>query len=107
MGWDTTLALILFILTPASSDPGEKAAPPHKQDDNRPMNIDESGNMELTAEENQNLMDQLEINPEEYDDPPVEIECTGMEEGAATFKASNTKTGKTVVMVFDFLPEPN
>jgi hypothetical protein len=69
------------------------------------MNIDDDGNMELTAEENQRLMDQLEIDPSDYDDPPVEIECTGMDEDAATFKATNTKTGKSVVMVFDLMPD--
>jgi hypothetical protein len=68
------------------------------------MNIDDDGNMELTAEENQRLMDQLEIDPSDYDDPPVEIECTGMDEDAATFKATNIKTGKSVVMVFDLMP---
>lgn len=68
------------------------------------MRIDEDGNMELSAEENQRLMDQLEIAPGDYDDPPVEIECTGMDDSAATFKATNTKTGKSVVMVFDMLP---
>ncbi|MGZ8218089.1 hypothetical protein [Methylomagnum sp.] len=69
------------------------------------MNIDADGNMELTAEENQALMDQLEIAAGDYDDPPVEIECTAMEDGAATFKATNTKTGKEVVMVFDFMED--
>lgn len=67
------------------------------------MNIDDDGNMELSAEENQRLMDQLEIAPEDYDDPPVEIECTGMEDHAATFKAVNTRTGKSIVLVFDLL----
>lgn len=69
------------------------------------MNIDADGNMELSAEENQALMDQLEIPESEYDDPPVEIECTAMEDGAATFKATNTKTGKEVVMVFDYMED--
>jgi len=57
--------------------------------------------MELTDEENQDLMDRLDIPSSEYDDPPVEIECIGMENDAATFKARNTKTGKSIVMVFD------
>lgn len=69
------------------------------------MNIDQDGNMELSAEENQRLMDQLDIDPGDYDDPPVEIECTGMEDGSATFKATNTRTGKSVVMVFDLMPD--
>ena len=69
------------------------------------MRIDDDGNMELNAEENQRLMDQLEIAAEDYDDPPVEIECTGIEDGAATFKATNTRTGKSVVLVFDLLPD--
>lgn len=69
------------------------------------MHIDEDGNMELSAEENQRLMDQLEIAESDYDDPPVEIECTGMDDDAATFKATNTKTGKSVVMVFDLMPD--
>jgi hypothetical protein len=69
------------------------------------MRIDEDGNMELSAEENQRLMDQLEIAASDYDDPPVEIECTGMEDDAATFNATNTKTGKTVVMVFDLMAD--
>jgi len=67
------------------------------------MRIDEDGNMELSAEENQNLMDQLGIAAKDYDDPPVEIECTEMNDDAATFKATNTKTGKTVVLVFDLM----
>lgn len=67
------------------------------------MHIDADGNMELTADENQDLMDKLEIPQSEYDDPPVEIECTAMEDNVATFTAKNTKTGKTAVMVFDLL----
>jgi hypothetical protein len=69
------------------------------------MRIDDDGNMELTAEENQELMDRLEIAEGDYDDPPVEIECTGMESNSATFKATNTKTGKSVVMVFDLMDD--
>ncbi|SMF95786.1 hypothetical protein SAMN02949497_3161 [Methylomagnum ishizawai] len=69
------------------------------------MRIDEDGNMELSAEENQSLMDELDIPEEEYDDPPVEIESVGMEGGAATFTATNTKTGKTVTLVFDLMGE--
>lgn len=67
------------------------------------MRIDEDGNMELTAEENQDLMEQLEIAPKDYDNPPVEIECSAMENNVATFTATNTKTGKTVTMVFDLM----
>ena len=67
------------------------------------MQIDDDGNMELSAEENQRLMDQLDIAPEDYDDPPVEIECIGMDDDVATFKATNTKTGKTVELVFDLM----
>jgi hypothetical protein len=66
------------------------------------VQIDEDGNMELTDEENQDLMDRLGIPVSEYDDPPVAIECLGMENDAATFKAINTKTGKSIVMVFDY-----
>ncbi|MGX2040411.1 hypothetical protein ACWJKU_09810 [Methylocaldum sp. MU1018] len=69
------------------------------------MRIDLDGNMELTAEENQELMDQLDIPESEYDDPPVEIECIGVENEVATFKATNTKTGKSVQMVFDLMNE--
>ncbi len=69
------------------------------------MRIDEDGNMELTAEENQELMDQLEIPASEYDDPPVEIEHTGTEGNEASFKATNLKTGKTVTLVFDLMDE--
>lgn len=67
------------------------------------MRIDDDGNMELSAEENQSLMDQLDIAASDYDDPPVEIECLGMDEDAATFKATNTQTGKTVELVFDLM----
>lgn len=67
------------------------------------MRIDQDGNMELTAEENQDLMDRLEIAESDYDDPPVAIECTGMENNMAEFKATNTRTGKSVVMVFDLM----
>ena len=67
------------------------------------MEIDDDGNMELSAEENQRLMDQLEIDVADYDDPPVEIECTAMDDDAATFKATNTRTGKSVVLVFDLM----
>lgn len=71
------------------------------------MNIDENGNMELTAEENQRLMDQLEIHERDYDDPPVSIECESMEDGSASFRAINTQTGKEVVLVFDLVPDSN
>lgn len=57
--------------------------------------------MELSAEENQRLMDQLEIHPRDYEDPPVAIELEPSEEGAAQFRATNTRTGKSVVLVFD------
>ena len=67
------------------------------------MNIDEDGNMELSAEENQRLMDQLEIAAEDYDDPPVEIECTRMEDDQAEFRAINTRTGKSIVLMFDLM----
>ncbi|MFN5744689.1 MAG: hypothetical protein ACK443_01145 [Methylococcaceae bacterium] len=67
------------------------------------MIIDDDGNMELSAEENQSLMDQLEIAVIDYDDPPVEIECLGMNENAATFRAINTRTGKEVELVFDLM----
>ncbi|MBP1152370.1 MULTISPECIES: hypothetical protein [Methylocaldum] len=69
------------------------------------MRIDSYGNMELTAEENQDLMDRLDIPESDYDDPPVEIECVGIENEVATFKATNTKTGKSVQMVFDLMDE--
>ncbi|WP_086133301.1 hypothetical protein [Methylocaldum sp. SAD2] len=69
------------------------------------MRIDSDGNMELTAEENQDLMDRLDIPESDYDDPPVEIECVGIENEVATFKATNTKTGKSVQMVFDLMDE--
>lgn len=67
------------------------------------MRIDDDGNMELSAEENQSLMDQLDIPVSDYDDPPVAIECLGMDGDAATFKATNTQTGKTVELVFDLI----
>ncbi|NBS16347.1 MAG: hypothetical protein EBT06_03450 [Gammaproteobacteria bacterium] len=69
------------------------------------MRIDEEGNMELSAEENQRLMDQLEIAPEDYEDPPVEIECVSMDDQAATFTALNTNTGKTIELVFDLMAD--
>lgn len=69
------------------------------------MRIDEEGNMELTAEENQDLMDQLEVPESEYDDPPVEIEYNGTENNQATFTAINTKTGKSVSLVFDLMED--
>jgi hypothetical protein len=65
------------------------------------MNIDEDGNMELTDEENQDLMDRLDIPPSEYDDPPVDIEYLGVEQGVASFRATHSRTGKSIVMVFD------
>ncbi len=71
------------------------------------MRIDEEGNMELTAEENQELMDRLEIAESDYNDPPVNIECTGMDSNAATFKATNTRTGKSFIMVFDLMDMDN
>jgi len=71
------------------------------------MYIDDDGNMELSAEENQSLMDRLEIDARDYDDPPVSIECLGMDEDAATFKATNTKTGKSIEMVFDLMGNEN
>ncbi len=69
------------------------------------MRIDEDGNMELTAEENQDLMDQLEVAESEYDDPPVEIEYNGTEDNQATFTAINTKTGKSITLVFDLMED--
>ena len=47
------------------------------------MRIDEEGNMELSAEENQRLMD----------------------DQAATFTALNTDTGKTIELVFDLMAD--
>lgn len=67
------------------------------------MQIDAEGNMELTAEENQALMDQLNIPPSEYDDPPVSIEWLKEDEQVIVFKASNIKTGKFVHLEFDRL----
>jgi hypothetical protein len=67
------------------------------------MKIDEEGNLELTAEENQTLMDQLDIPKNQYDDPPIEIEYTSMEENIAQFKATNTRTGKIAIMEFELL----
>ena len=55
------------------------------------MRIDEEGNMELSAEENQRLMDQLEIAPQD--------------DQAATFTALNTDTGKTIELVFDLMAD--
>lgn len=69
------------------------------------MHIDQDGNMELSAEENQKLMDQLEIAAADYDDPPVEIEALGVEEGVARFTARNTRTGKTVTLEFEQVEE--
>ena len=69
------------------------------------MRIDEEGTMELSAEENQRLMDQLEIAPQDYEDPPVEIECILMDDQAATFTALNTDTGKTIELVFDLMAD--
>lgn len=69
------------------------------------MRIDEDGNMELSAEENQDLMDQLDIPPNEYDDPPVAIEYLGLEDNTARFQATHTGTGKTVILEFDSLEE--
>lgn len=68
------------------------------------MQIDDDGNMELTAEENQDLMDRLGIAEADYDDPPVAIESVGFENEVATFRATNTRTGKTILMTFDVDP---
>jgi len=65
------------------------------------MEIDDDGNMTLTAEENQDLMDRLEIAEADYDDPPVDIEGVEFEGDVATFRATNTRTGKTILMTFD------
>ena len=69
------------------------------------MRIDSDGYVELTTEENQDLMDRLGVSESEYDDPPVEIECVGVENDTAIFKATNTKTGRSVQMVFDLMEE--
>lgn len=71
------------------------------------MQIDDEGNLELTAEENQALMDSLEIPPSQYDDPPVSIEYLGMEDNVARFKVINTETGKSRTMEFDLLEPPD
>ncbi|CAL1241557.1 hypothetical protein [Candidatus Methylocalor cossyra] len=65
------------------------------------MRIDQDGNMELTAAENQDLMDRLDIPESQYDQPPVEIECTGMDGRLVTFTATNTETGKSITLVFE------
>jgi len=69
------------------------------------MQIDEDGNMMLTAEENQNLMDQLDIAPDDYDDPPVAIEFVGEQLDYCTFKATNTRTGRSVLLDFTYSEE--
>lgn len=69
------------------------------------MQIDQDGNMELSAEENQELMDKLNVAESDYDDPPVEIESVGVENNVATFKATNTKTGKSFNMEFEMVGE--
>lgn len=69
------------------------------------MHIDQDGNMELSAEENQQLMDQLDIAAADYDDPPVEIEALDVADGVARFKARNTRTGKTVTLEFEQVEE--
>ena len=69
------------------------------------MKIDHEGNMELSAEENQNLMDQLDIHPRDYDDPPVSIDLEDSESGSIKFRATNTATGKSIVLVFDRVEE--
>jgi hypothetical protein len=69
------------------------------------MEIDDDGNMTLTAEENQDLMDRLGIAEADYDDPPVAIESVEFEAGVATFRATNTRTGKSVILTFDSSPE--
>jgi len=69
------------------------------------MEIDDDGNMTLTAEENQDLMDRLGIAEADYDDPPVAIESVEFEAGVATFRATNTRTGKSVMLTFDSSPE--
>jgi hypothetical protein len=48
-------------------------------------------------------MDRLDIPASEYDDPPVHIETLGIENKTVRFKATNTNTGKSVVMEFDSL----
>ncbi len=71
------------------------------------MQIDEEGNLELSAEENQALMDSLEIPESQYDDPPVSIEYLGMEEDKiARFRVTNTETRKSRVMEFDLMEAP-
>jgi hypothetical protein len=65
------------------------------------MQIDADGTIVFSAEENQELMDQLKISPNDYDDPPVELEYIGDEDGTITIKATNTKTGKHVLLGFD------
>ncbi len=65
------------------------------------MQIDEEGNLELSAEENQALMDSLDIPESQYDDPPVSIEYLGMEDNVARFRVINTETLKSRMMEFD------
>ncbi|MGR8934035.1 MAG: hypothetical protein ACU837_06540 [Gammaproteobacteria bacterium] len=69
------------------------------------MQIDADGTIAFSAEENQNLMDQLKIPRSEYDDPPVELEYVGEEGGSITLKATNTKTGKEVLLEFELQDE--
>ena len=65
------------------------------------MHIDADGNIEFTAEENQELMEQLKIRPRDYDDPPVELEYLEEKDNIVTLKATNTETGKYVLLEFD------
>lgn len=69
------------------------------------MQIDVDGTIVLSAEENQELMDQLKIPLNEYDDPPVELEYMGDEAGLITIRAINTKTGKEVLLEYELLGE--
>jgi hypothetical protein len=75
-----------------------------RQESGGPVKIDDDGNMELTADENQDLMDRLDIAVSDYDDPPVAIEGIEFTEELARFRATNTRTGKTVVLTFDRSP---
>lgn len=69
------------------------------------MQIDVDGTLVFSAEENQDLMDQLKISQSEYDDPPVELEYMGDEGGTITIKATNTKTGKEVLLEYELQEE--
>ena len=61
--------------------------------------------MPSSAEENQDLREQLKFLTPDTTGPPVEFECVGDEDGTTTIKTTNTKTDRHVLLALELQDE--